>query len=66
MFDFFSSMTDNELRDKADEIYQDLLDAVNLCPQSDWHAACFAAMYTACAEMQKRRMPPPQLKGLPQ
>jgi len=57
--DFFVRMTDDELRIKADEIYDDLIDAVNTTPQSDWHSACFSAMYLACREMHQRRMPPP-------
>ena len=57
--DFFAGMTDAELRTKADEIYADLIDAAKLCPNTGWHEACFAALHTACAEMQRRKMPPP-------
>ena len=57
---FFAGMSNEQLRDKADDIYDDLIDAVEKVPQSDWHATCFAAMYAACAEMQRRGMKPPE------
>jgi hypothetical protein len=66
LFNLFASLSDTELRDKVDEIYTDVLDAVQLVPNTPWHEACFAALYIACEEMNKRRMPPPELKGLPQ
>ena len=64
--DFFSGMSDCELRTKTDEIYQDVLDAANLCPETPWHEACFAALYLACQELQSRKMPPPKYEGLMQ
>lgn len=56
---FFSELSNDELREKADEIYADLIDAANTCPNTGWHEACFVALHTACNEMVLRKMPPP-------
>ena len=56
---FFSEFSNDELREKAEEIYADLIDAAKMCPNTGWHEACFVALHTACVEMQTRKMPPP-------
>jgi hypothetical protein len=61
--DFFTEMTNDELRAKADEIYEDLIDSAQLVPNTPWHEACFGALHMACTEMQKRQMPPPTATG---
>ncbi len=60
----FEEFSDVELRAKGDEVYSDLIDAANLCPNTPWHEACFAAMLVLCQEMQSRKMGPPTAQGV--
>lgn len=61
---FFLAMSDDDLRAKADEIYEVLIDAAQLVPNTPWHEACFCDMQMVCVEMQKRKMPPPIATGV--
>lgn len=47
-------MPDAELRSLIDLAYKDLIDAAALCPNTEWHEACFAATYHLAEEMNRR------------
>ena len=52
------TMTDQELRDAAHQCEIDLHQAVEIAPQSNLHAECFAALHMMCIEMNARVMKP--------
>ena len=52
------TMTDQELRYAAHQCEIDLQQAVDVAPQSERHAECFAALHMMCIEMNARSMMP--------
>jgi hypothetical protein len=48
------SLSNDELRAAFDEAKLDLTNASETEPNSEWHQACFAAVYVFAAEMSKR------------
>lgn len=56
--DLIAAMTDDELRAAAHQCEIDLHQAVEIDPQGDRHAECFAALYCMCVEKTKRGMKP--------
>ena len=50
------AMSEQELRDTANQCELDLIQAAQLAPQSERHAECFAALYCLCVEMTERGM----------
>lgn len=52
------SMTNDELRNEANQCEIELYKAVELAPQGERHEACFCALYLMCEEMNKRGMTP--------
>lgn len=61
-----TQITDSDLRTMADDVYEDLIDAASLCPNTEWHESIFFALHVICAEMVSRNMPPPVAKGITQ
>jgi hypothetical protein len=49
-----ADMTPDELHAWRDMAYADLCTAAAEQPQSDWHSACFAALYVVCQEINRR------------
>ena len=49
-----AAMSESELRAMLDGAYKDLIDAATLCPNSEWHEACFSATYHLAEEMNRR------------
>ena len=52
------SMSDQELREFADKAERDNCQAASVQQNSEWHEACFAALFLACSEMNRRRLKP--------
>ncbi len=50
------AMPETELREAMDIAYKDLIDAGTLCPNTEWHEACFSATYHLAEEMNRRGM----------
>ena len=55
---YITAMTNDEIRAAAHQCEIDLHQAVEVAPQSDRHAECFAALHLLCMEMSKRGMKP--------
>ncbi len=51
---YLSSLTDEELQAKTAMASMDMKHASQEQQNSDWHTACFAAIYVYCEEMNRR------------
>ena len=56
MNELLKQMSEQQLRDMANQCELDLIQAAELAPQSERHAECFAALYCMCVEMTRRGM----------
>ena len=56
MTEQLKQMSEQELRDAANQCELDLIQAAGLAPQGPRHEECFAALYCICVEMTKRGM----------
>lgn len=50
----FEELSDAELRMSADKCYADVCAAASVQKDSEWHQACFAALFLLCEEMTRR------------
>lgn len=53
-----STLTDDQLRAAMVKCEADLHEAANIANNTEWHEACFAALYAMCQEANRRCFSP--------